>query len=143
MSSRQFLGRGWKYPFRVDSNGRVVTATLDDKIRESIWLILSTAPGERVMRPEFGCGIHDMVFEAISSATLHQVETIVFTALSTFERRVDILNVVASAAEVNSGKLVVTIDYRVRETNDEFNLVFPFLFARRSGLTYETATTQN
>jgi len=98
----------------------------EQDVREAIWIILSTAKGERVMRPDFGCGIHELVFAAMNTATIGLVESSVREALVTWEPRVEILDLDVSTQQAHEGKLMVSIDYRVRETNNEFNLVYPF-----------------
>jgi uncharacterized protein len=98
----------------------------DDDIRESIRIILSTSKGERVMRPDFGCGIHDFVFASINTTTIGLVESSVREALTRWEPRIELLKVLVSTEESNVGRLLVGIDYRVRGTNSEFNLVYPF-----------------
>lgn len=126
-TSKAFLGRGWKFPIRVDlSTGRIALSEYEQDIREAIWIILSTAKGERVMRPEFGCGIHDLVFASINTATLALVESNVRETLAQFEPRIELLNVDISAEEAQNGKLLISMDYLVRQTNNEFNLVYPF-----------------
>lgn len=125
--AKAFLGRGWKFPARVDLNtGKIALSEFEQDIREAIWIILSTAKGERVMRPEFGCGIHDLVFASINTATLALVESNIRETLARFEPRIELLNVNISAAEAQNGKLLISMDYRVRQTNNEFNLVYPF-----------------
>ncbi len=124
---KAFLGRGWKYPAEIDpSSGRIAMSEFEQDIREAIWIILSTAKGERVMRPDFGCGIHDLVFESLNAATLGLVQSSVRDALLRYEPRVEVLRVDVSESEPENGRLLVNIDYRVRQTNNEFNLVFPF-----------------
>lgn len=78
------------------------------------------------MRPEFGCGLHELVFESINAATVGQVESSVAEALRLWEPRIEVLNLRVSDEEAANGKLLIKIDYRVRSTNNEFNLVFPF-----------------
>jgi phage baseplate assembly protein W len=124
--AKEFLGTGWKFPLRVDSSGKIVFSRHEEDIREAIWIILSTARGERVMRPDFGCGIHDMVFAPINVGTLNQIETTVREALTNFEPRIELVDVSVSDSEADTGKLLISINYRVRSTNHEFNLVFPF-----------------
>jgi phage baseplate assembly protein W len=131
--SRDFLGAGWKFPVRVNTAGKIVLSRHEEDIREAIWLILSTAKGERVMRPDFGCGIHDLVFAPINASTLNLVETTVREALIFYEPRIDVLNVSVSDEEAHVGKLIIEIDYRVRATNNEFNLVFPFYLKEGGG----------
>jgi uncharacterized protein len=126
-----FLGRGWAFPVAVDDDtGAIALTGADDSIHQSIWSILSTAPGERVMRPDFGCALQDLVFAVNDDATAAEVTAAVREALAVWEPRVDVIDVVATpgagtapdAAEV----LLVQIDYEVRATNSRFNLVYPF-----------------
>jgi len=124
---REFLGRGWKFPVGMDhSTGRVAMSEYEQDIREAVWIILSTAKGERVMRPDFGCGIHELVFAAMNTATVGLVESSVREALVAWEPRIEIIDLDVSTQLADEGKLLVSIDYRVRKTNNEFNLVYPF-----------------
>jgi phage baseplate assembly protein W len=126
---KDFMGRGWAFPvFVASSTGFVVTAADEEDIRQSILIILKTAKGERVMRPDFGCGIHNLVFAAIDTATLAQVKRDVEDALRTYEARIEVTGVQARAGNLLNGQLIVEIDYRVRQTNQPGNLVFPFYF---------------
>jgi phage baseplate assembly protein W len=124
--AKEFLGIGWKFPVQVDNAGRITMSEFEQDIRESIRIILSTSKGERVMRPDFGCGIHDYVFGAMSTTTIGLIESSVRDALIRWEPRIDLLSVRVSTAEAEAGRLLVGIDYRVRATNNEFNLVYPF-----------------
>lgn len=121
---RDFLGTGWRFPVETDRTGKIQLSTAEADIEESIRIILGTAKGERVMRPEFGCGVHDYVFASTSPTTLNLVESSVRDALVRWEPRIEVLDV-ATTAETE-GRLDVRIDYRVRSTNTEFNLVYPF-----------------
>lgn len=123
---REFLGRGWSFPVDTDSAGTVGLSEGERDIRESIWIVLGTAKGERVMRPDFGCGIHDYVFATVDATTLNLVETSVREALVEWEPRIDVQSVEVSRGEIDVGKLLVSIDYRVRSSNNEYNLVYPF-----------------
>jgi phage baseplate assembly protein W len=125
-ADKQFQGTGWKFPIRTDVLGKLVFSSGEDSIRESIWLILSTARGERMMRPEFGCGIHDLVFASINVGTMGLIKANVQESLTFFEPRIDVINVDVSDKEATQGKLLIIIDYQIRITNNEFNLVFPF-----------------
>ncbi len=124
--AKEFLGRGWKFPVGADGRGSISLSEYEQNIKESIWIVLSTSKGERVMRPDFGCGIHDLVFATLNQSTLGLVESAVREALARFEPRVDVIEVKASPEEAESGRLLVYIQYRVRTTNNVFNLVFPF-----------------
>ncbi|MDE5105868.1 MAG: GPW/gp25 family protein [Trichodesmium sp. St17_bin3_1_1] len=88
-----FLGVGWTSPVRLDENGQIQLAKYEEAVRQSIFMILGTAKGERVMRPDFGCGIHDKVFAPNSSGTLGQIISDVRDALIEWEPRIDILDV--------------------------------------------------
>ena len=124
---KAFLGRGWKFPVQIDpTTGRVAMSELEQDIKESIYIILATAPGERLMRPEFGCGIHDLVFSPMSSVTLGLFESRVREALTRWEARVEILKLEMSIKDSARGKLEIDLSCLVRDTNTEFNLVFPF-----------------
>jgi phage baseplate assembly protein W len=126
---KDFLGRGWANPVALDlRTGRVAAVEYEEDIRQSILIILETAPGERVMRPNFGCGIHELVFAAIDSTTLQRVRSLVEEALRRFEARIDVMSVEVDPAVAADGRLQVELEYRVRLTNQVNNLVFPFYF---------------
>lgn len=127
----EFLGVGWSFPITVDEQGRIELARYEESIRQAIWIILGTARGERVMRPDFGCGIHDLVFSVNSSGTAAQLGVEVRDALLHWEPRIDVIDVnVNSGSEV--GELLININYQVRATNNAFNLVYPFYLERTS-----------
>jgi uncharacterized protein len=129
-----FLGNGWRFDLSQDetkagigvAGGRIAEARDEALIQQSIWLILSTAPGERVMRPDFGCGIHDLVFSNPSHGTLGEVIREVTRALTLFEPRIELRRVDARADVQNPSLILVEIDADIRSTNSRFNLVFPF-----------------
>ncbi len=123
---RSFLGKGWKFPLQVNPNGSIAAARHEQSIEESIYLILSTAPGERIMLPAFGCGIHDQVFAPNNSATVTLVVDRVRRALVAFEPRIDVLTVAADTTPEQPNVLLIRVDYRVRSTNTLGNLVYPF-----------------
>lgn len=130
--ARAFLGRGWTFPVRVhDKDGTIRLSEYEQDIRESIWIILSTSKGERVMRREFGCGIHDMVFEVVNTATLTEIEESVREALALFESRIEVKQVKALSAGGLDGQLRISIDYEVRGTNNQLNIVYPFYIKER------------
>jgi phage baseplate assembly protein W len=126
--AREFLGQGWGYPFQLTggASGQIVAASEEDKVRQSIAIILRTAPGERVMRPDFGCGIHNLVFDTISDELLGQILTEVSDALTRWEPRIQVQGVGAQQDDDDPNRLLIEIDYLVRATNSRFNLVFPF-----------------
>lgn len=124
--AKDFLGTGWKYPVKVNIDGKIALSSYEEDIKEAIRIILGTAKGERVMRPDFGCGIHELVFASINSVTMKQVEHSVREGLTQWEPRIDLKNVEVSSEKADEGKLLVSIDYIVRATNTRFNLVYPF-----------------
>jgi phage baseplate assembly protein W len=126
---KDFLGRGWAMPVELDSRtGAVASVAYEEDIRQSIRIILETAPGERVMRPNFGCGIHELVFTAVDSTAIQLIRSTVEETLRRCEARIDVLSVEVDEAATTEGKLLVEIEYRVRKTNQTGNLVFPFYF---------------
>lgn len=126
---KTFLGRGWAMPVGLDPRtGLVASVAYEEDIRQSILIILETAPGERVMRPNFGCGIHELVFAALDSTTIQRIHSVVEEALRRCEARIDVMAVNVDEAATAEGKLLVEIEYRVRKTNQVGNLVFPFYF---------------
>jgi phage baseplate assembly protein W len=126
---KDFLGRGWSMPVELDPRtGLVASVAYEEDIRQSILIILETAPGERVMRPNFGCGIHELVFSAVDSAAIQRIRSVVEEALRRCEARIEVLGVNVDEAATDEGKLLVEIEYRVRKTNQLGNLVFPFYF---------------
>jgi len=126
---KAFLGRGWAMPVQLDPRtSAVATTAFEEDVRQSIRIILETAPGERVMRPNFGCGIHELVFTAVDSTAIQRIRSTVEEALRRCEARIDVLSVEVDEAATSEGMLLVEIEYRVRKTNQVGNLVFPFYF---------------
>lgn len=122
-----FLGRGWKFPISVDQHtGRVRTSEYEEDIREAIQIILTTRKGERVMRPEFGCNLHDHLFDVIDYTLLKQLELKVKNALVQWEPRITDVEVSASVNASQQSLIEIHIAYLVRSTNNPFNLVYPF-----------------
>ena len=126
MSGNEFLGRGWTFPLRLDGAGGFALTDGDDDIDEAMRLILGTAPGERPMRPEYGCGIHDLVFDTIDASLAGRVAADVRASLTRWEPRADVVNVAAEPDPADPHTLLISIGYRVKSTNDRRNLVFPF-----------------
>lgn len=122
--SGEFIGRGWAFPIRTSATGGIALVGREQKLAGSIRLILGTAPGERPMRPEFGCGIHDLVFAPADATTAGRVAYSVRAALERWEPRIDVSGVDVSWGD--TGVIYVDIAYTERETNDRRNLVFPF-----------------
>jgi phage baseplate assembly protein W len=114
----------------------------EEKIRQSIWIILGTAPGERQMRPDFGCGIHELTLTANTAALRGTVQAKVREALTRWEPRIDVVDVQVDAPPEARNYLLIRIDYRIRANNAAFNLVYPFFInegvASTSGRAEET-----
>lgn len=148
---KAWLGRGWAFPVNIDPiTGGIAMAEYEADIRQAILIILHTARGERLMRPDFGCGIHDLVFDVVNVAMLTRVETEVREAMTRYEARIEVLNVRAAPQATpdgkllsenvrpdpratTEGKLLIELEYRIRRTNQIGNLVFPFYF-REGGI---------
>ncbi len=122
----QLVGRGLAFPPQVDDRGSVALTTNENEIQQAIYIILSTAPGERVMRPEFGCRIFDYIFAPANNATASAVEIEVRTALIRWEPRININKITVTPTPGANGMLLIDIDYEIKATNDRRNLVFPF-----------------
>ena len=124
-----FLGKGWSFPVRPGEDGALALAEYEEKVRQSIWIILGTAKGERVMRPDFGCGIYDLVFSLNTPDTAGKVSQAVRQSLIFFEPRINVLDVSVRSDE-GGQVLLIIVDYEVRATNNVFNLVYPFYLER-------------
>jgi phage baseplate assembly protein W len=122
-----FLGRGWAYRVHPDAgHDDVALAEHEEDIRQAIRIILETGRGERVMRPDFGAGLDDFVFEPLNTTTRALVRQRVEEALITWEPRIRIETVDVVVAPGTRNQLDVRIEYRVRATNTFYNLVYPF-----------------
>jgi phage baseplate assembly protein W len=138
---KEFLGRGWAMPVDIDPlTGLVARVEHEEDIRQSIRIIIETQQGERVMRPNFGCGIHELIFEAIDSTAIQRIKSTIEEALRRCEARIDVLDITVQEAPLpavrngsievlQDGELLIELEYRVRKTNQVGNLVFPFYFA--------------
>ena len=123
---RDIIGRGVAFPLRVDAGGAVALVNDDEDVHEAIGLILGTSPGERPMRPQFGCAVHDYVFETVDAYTVGRLERAVRIALDRWEPRIEVLAIDIDLSQAARGELPIEITYRLRATNDVRNLVYPF-----------------
>lgn len=130
--SEDFLGSGWSFPVGTDPRGDIETSDAEEDVRESIRVILGTAKGERIMRPEFGCDIHDHVYSSPTPATLNVIETSVREALVRWEPRIDVEEIEARTGD-DPNEILIEIDYRVRTTNSLSNMVYPFHITEGDG----------
>jgi phage baseplate assembly protein W len=123
---KAFLGKGWAFPVEPGETGEIAMAAYEEDIRQAIRIILGTAQGERVMRPDFGIGLRALTFETISATTMALARHKVEEALITWEPRIDVIDVRVTSDRMTTGQLLIEIDYRVRATNTFYNLVYPF-----------------
>lgn len=119
-----FLGTGVGFPFRLNKNGEVFSSSFEDSIEESIKIILSTKPGERVMRPEFGCRIHELMFAPNTTDTHNLAIYFVTEALKRWENRILIKEV--TVHKTSDTAIDINVNYQIRDTNSFYNLVYPF-----------------
>ena len=124
--NEEFIGRGWAFPLRTDATGGVALVSREREIEEAIRLILGTTPGERPMRPEFGCRIHEFVFASADGTTANAIGAEVKRALRRWEPRIDVHDIVVTFDALDTTTLYIDIRYSIRRTNDRRNLVFPF-----------------
>jgi phage baseplate assembly protein W len=122
----EILGSGVAFPLQVDRRGGIALAHDETDVDQAIQLILGTAPGERPMRPEFGCGVHDFVFDTIDAGTVARMETEIRSALDRWEPRIEVIDLDFDLGGVERGELLINIAYRLRATNHMRNLVYPF-----------------
>jgi phage baseplate assembly protein W len=128
--SQEFLGVGWKFPLQQNEQGELAYSRYEENIQEAIWMILSTAPGERLMRPDFGCNIHDLVFAPNNTSTAGLARFYVEDALIRWEPRIDLEDIEVQADPGDPARLLLSISYRVRTTDSRYNLVYPFYLTR-------------
>ena len=131
---QEFLGKGLKFPIQVDAEtGGLAVSSGEDKIRESVIIVLSTVLGERVMRPQFGSELYKQVFAPINTSTMSSISFGVQKALLAWEPRIEVENVRISGSKAREGILLISIDYKIRATNTKFNLVYPFFIKGFAG----------
>ncbi len=126
LTFRELIGRGWAFPPQLDARGAVALTSDESEIQQAIYIILSTAPGERVMRPEFGCRIFEYIFAPANDATAAMVAAEVESALNRWEPRIEIQEVVVTPSPNSYGILLIEVQYIIKATRDERSLVFPF-----------------
>jgi phage baseplate assembly protein W len=125
-NDRDFLGKGLRFPVSVNLNGGVSSSAYEENVRQSIFIILGTAPGERLKRPDFGCRIHDLMFAPNNNMTAALAEVYCRDAIYEFEPRIDKVIVQALANPDQPNRLDIRIEYIIAGKNDKRNLVFPF-----------------
>jgi phage baseplate assembly protein W len=124
--SEEFIGNGWAFPLQTDATGGIALVSREREIEESIRLILGTSPGERPMRPEFGCRIHDYVFAPADAETASRIAADVRISLERWEPRIEVEFVGVSPDPLDTSLLYIDVRYSLGTANDPRNLVFPF-----------------
>jgi uncharacterized protein len=128
-NAKTFLGNGLNFPLRIDARGQVVLVTGSEDINQAIRIILGTTPGERVMRPNFGCQVNNLLFEPIIASTIGLVQDYVLDALRMWEPRIEVLDVKVTTEVGHPGVLLTEIGYRIKATHDTRSIVYPFYIA--------------
>ncbi len=131
--AEEFIGSGWAFPLRTDATGGIALASGDRELEEAIRLVLGTAPGERPMRPEFGCAIHDFVFAPADATTAGRISYEVRASLERWEPRIDVGDVETTFDVYEPSTLYIDVRYTRRGSNDPRNLVFPFYLIQAEG----------
>ena len=125
-NDRDFLGRGFRFPVSINLNGGVSSSQLEENVRQSIFIILGTAPGERINRPGFGCQIHDLMFAPNNDVTAARAEVFCEEAIYKYEPRIGKISCTAAAHPDEPNRMDIRIEYVIAGKNDKRNLVFPF-----------------
>jgi phage baseplate assembly protein W len=128
-----FIGSGWRWPLAINSQGGIARTSETDEVHEALLCILQTAPGERVMRPEFGCGIHNLVFAPINARTIGQITREIHESLGRWEPRTEVMEVEVNVDPDHDSRLLIHIRYRIKATHDERSLVYPFYLIPEEG----------
>jgi len=133
MSSNSFLGVGWAFPPEFDTATKEVkTVSETDDIQESLTILLSTFPGERMMQPTFGCELKTMVFETLNESTITAIKDMIERAVLFFEPRIALDDIYLETSRMTEGVLTILLEYTVRATNTRSNMVYPFYFQEGS-----------
>jgi hypothetical protein len=121
-----YLGNGLSFPIRMNARGEVMLVTGSEDIEQSIRIILGTRPGERVMRPTFGCRAMELMFDPRSATTISLLQEYVFDALRMWEPRIEVIGVEVSSNDQYDAALVAEIEYEIKATHDTRSIVYPF-----------------
>lgn len=124
--AKAYLGTGLNFPIKMNGRGEIALVSGNVDIEQSIRIILGTRPGERVMRPTFGCRAYELMFDPISATTISLLQEYVYDALRMWEPRIDVLSVDVNSDEGNNGALMAEIEYEVKATHDTRSIVYPF-----------------
>lgn len=126
---QSFLGTGWAFPVSFDLPSFTVnTASEVEDIEQSLTILLNTRPGERVMRPDYGCGLQDLQFESLSDSLIAYVNDLIANAILFYEPRVLLrgINIDTDPSAIQEGRVLIELDLVVRSTNSRYNYVYDF-----------------
>ncbi len=124
--TENLIGKGWAFPPKIDARGRIALVSKEQELDQSIRIILSTAPGQRVMRPRFGCRLHELIFMPNNMDTAAQARRFIEEALGMWEPRIEVVDVVVKPKSDADNALTIEISYEIRNTRDRRSLVYPF-----------------
>jgi uncharacterized protein len=130
---REFIGQGLAFPLQISQQGGLALARGNNDIEQAIRIILGTSPGERVMRPEFGCRIHELVFAPDNASTRRLASYYIEQALTRWEPRIEIMEINLTSDPDRDGALLIEINYRIKDTYDEHSIVYPFFLQGEEG----------
>ena len=133
-NTKSYLGNGLSFPLRVDARGQIALVSGNEDIEQSIRIILSTKPGERVMRPTFGCRAQELLFESRSAATVSLLQEYVYQALRIWEPRIEVRQVQVINDDDQPGTLLAEIEYEIKAVHDTRSIVYPFYIADEAEL---------
>jgi uncharacterized protein len=133
VNAHPFIGKGWRFPIKVTARGQLAWSDGPDRIRDAIWLIVNTAVGERLMLPEFGAGVNDYVFQPNSAATRAALTQAIREALVRWEPRIELDAVRVDEVPGEPSQVIAAVEYRIRATNEMFNMVLPFFLSEGVG----------
>jgi hypothetical protein len=132
---KAFLGVGWSFPPEFHKHAGSVTlktVSNEEDIRESLTILLSTTPGERIMQPAYGCRLKMMLFESVNESTVTEIKDVIERAVLFFEPRITLENIEVDAENIYEGMINIRLDYTIRTTNTRSNVVYPFYFIEGS-----------
>jgi len=136
-ADKSFLGSGWSFPPQFSLHNKSISMVKEDQdIQQSLRILFSTLPGERLMQPAYGCSLKTLVFDAISESTVTEIKDAIDRAVLFFETRITLNDIAVNTDDVYDGVVRVTLDYTIRSTNNRSNMVYPFYFREGTNLLY-------
>ena len=139
--NNDFLGQGWGFPPTFNSRlADVVMTEKEEDIEKSLHILLTTAVGERVMEPKYGCNMEELVFESLNTTTKTLMKDKIQTSILYFEPRIDVTKIELNDTNQLEGEILIEIEYVVRATNSRFNFVFPYYRNEGTEINFLTTT---